>query len=153
MSLSWSLSDAENPFVPADRYTAGCRFHHAESVAVDDHSAKNELEVALEKAVALLNANVKNESRYFMVEWHLPSSTLRLAVTNDTKSEDGADVVTLRFTALNEQLQAAGESERELHSEKVQFWVKDFLSTCAGFMDYSLVAVFTDGVRDRVRML
>lgn len=153
MSLNWSLSEGNNPFVSNDPHAAECRFHHAQSNAMDDSALVNDIDAALDKAVSFLNANVKNESRYFLVEWNRPSSTLRLAVTNDAKLEDGADVVVLGFTALNAKIQTAGDSERELYSEKMQFWVKEYLSICAGFMDYSLVAVFTDSTRDRVRML
>src|SRR5690554_1661401 len=153
MSLNWSLSEGHNPFVSNDPHAAEGRFHHAQSNAMDDSALVNDTDAALDKAVSFLNANVKNESRYFLVEWNRPSSTLRLAVTDDAKLEDGADVVVLGFTALNAKIQTAGDLERELYSEKMQFWVKEYLSICAGFMDYSLVAVFTDSTRDRVRML
>ena len=153
MPLSWKLSNTGNPFATVDQFADGCRFHFAESMAVDDRAVKDDLEEAMEQAIVLLDANVKNESRYFMVEWDLLHSILRLAVTNDARSEDAEDVVALKFSALNEQLQTEGEAEIDSCSEKVQFWAKDFLSTCTGFMDYSLVAVFTDSTRDKVKML
>jgi hypothetical protein len=153
MSLNWTLSEGQNPFVSDDPHAAEHRFHHAESAAVEDSAVANDIDAALAKAVSFLNANVKNESRYFLVEWDPSSSTLRLAVTDDRKQQDAADVVSCRFMALNQQLQAQGAEAVEQCSEKVQFWLKDYLSSCAAFMDYSLVAVFTDGARDRVRML
>lgn len=153
MSLNWTLSEGQNPFVADDLCAAERRFHHTESTAVEDSAVANDIDAALEKAVSFLNANVKNESRYFLVEWDRSSSILRLAVTDDRKLQDATDVVCCRFAALNQQLQAQGAEAVEQCSEKVQFWLKDYLSSCAAFMDYSLVAVFTDSTRDRVRML
>ena len=153
MSLNWNMSEGRNPFAPEEQSTTTSRFHYAESTATEDEALKDEVEEALEKAMAFLNANVKNESRYFLVEWDVSNSTLRLAVTDDHKQQDAADVVCCRFAALNQRLQAQGPEALALCSEKVQFWLKDYLSSCAVFMNYSLVAVFTDGTRDRVRML
>ena len=153
MSLNWNLSEGKNPFAPEEQGVTACRFHHAESPASEDEAVKNDMEEALEKAMALLNANVKNESRYFLVEWDRVNAVLRLAVTNDRKAQDAVDVVTCRFTALYQRLQMEGESAAEACSDKINFYAKDYLSTCTGFMDYSLVAMYTDGARNEARML
>ncbi len=153
MSLNWNLSEGENPFAPEEQGVTANRFHFAESGATEDGVLKDDMEEALEKAMALLNANVKNESRYFLVEWDRANAVLRLAVTNDRKAQDAADVVTCRFAALQQRLQTADESAIEACSDKVNFFAKDYLSTCAGFMDYSLVAMYTDSSRNETRML
>lgn len=153
MSLNWNLSEGKNPFAPEEQGATACRFHHAESPACEDEAVKNDMEEALEKAMALLNANVKNESRYFLVEWDRENAVLRLAVTNDRKAQDAADVVTCRFMMLHQRLQTEDEPAVDACSDKVNFYAKDYLSTCTGFMDYSLVAMYTDGSRNDVRML
>lgn len=153
MSLNWNLSEGQNPFLADDKAAAICRFHYAESAAVEDRAVKDDVEAALERAMSLLNANVKNESTYFLVEWDLPSATLRLAVTDERKVQDEADVVTCRFTLLNQQLQVEEAGQVEACSGKVRFWAKDYLSTCTEFMNYSLVALYTDTERSRTSIL
>ncbi len=153
MSLNWNMSEGENPFAAEQQGAAVCRFHYAESPASEDRALKDDMEEALEKAMALLNANVKNESRYFLVEWDRANAVLRLAVTDDRKQQDAADVVTCRFTSLHQRLQTEDESAAEACSDKINFYAKDYLSTCTGFMDYSLVAMYTDGARNEACML
>lgn len=153
MSLSWNLSEGCNPFWADDKAAAECRFHYAESSATEEEVVKDDMEAALEKAMELLNGNVKNESLYFMVEWDRPSSTLRLAVTNDRKAQDAADVVTCRFESLNRQLQAEGPDSVAACSDRVKFWAKDYLSTCTEFMNYSLVALYTDTSRNETSIV
>ncbi|MET4000432.1 hypothetical protein [Marinobacterium sp. MBR-109] len=154
MSLSWSLSENLNPFVPEEKGEGLC-FHAAQSSVVDDVAVKDAIEAALERAIGYLDANVKNESLYFMVEWALPSSTLRLAVTDERKCQDSSEVVSCRFSELNQQLHQGGDLQAEAQalSDKVKFWAKDYLSTNTEFMNYSLVALYTDGTRAEAKLL
>ncbi|GAA0787005.1 hypothetical protein [Marinobacterium sediminicola] len=153
MSLNWELSEGKHPFVVGRKGAEACRFHCAESVAVEDNAVKDDLEETLAQAITFLNANVKNESLFFMVEWDAASSTLTLSVTDAQKEQDAADVVTCRFAELQQQLEAEGEAALDVVSSKIAFWAKDFLSTCTPFMNYSLVAVYTDGDRDKAGLL
>lgn len=148
MSVNWSVSEDRNPFV-AEESASGLVFHAAESTAVDDVAVKDAVEAALERAVACLDANVKNESLYFMVEWAPSRSVLRLAVTDAGKVQDSPEVVVCQFPALNAVLQQAEDvpARLEAFSDKVSFWAKDYLSTSSEFMNYSLVALFVTTVR------
>jgi hypothetical protein len=105
--------------------------------------------------VACLDANVKNESLYFMVEWAPSCSVLRLAVTDAGKVQDSREVVVCQFPTLNTVLQQAedGAARLEAFSDKVCFWAKDYLSTSTEFMNYSLVALYATTVRAEAVLL
>ncbi|MBV0934713.1 hypothetical protein [Marinobacterium weihaiense] len=143
MSLNWNTREHNNPFDPDDAAQAGCCFHYAESQAVDDAALKQDVEACLALSMSQLNANVKNESLFYMVEWQPETAVLRLSVTDGQKANDARDVVCCRFVAVGGQ---------DL-SDRMSFWAKDYLSTCTGFMDFSLVALFTDSTRARTQIL
>lgn len=147
MSLDWNICEQTHPFDAEVPTAVGYRFHHAESNAADDPAIKQDLEASLEKAVSLLDRNVKNESLFFMAEWNPAGGVLRLSVTDGQKANDAEEIVCTRFNSL-----VGGEAGGEL-TEKVSFWVKDFLSICESFMNFSLVALFTDTSRERVQIL
>ena len=150
MSLTWNTRERVNPFAVDVEPLPACRFHYAESAATDDATTKDDMEVCLELASTLLNTNVKDESLYFMVEWDSATAVVRLAVTDCHKANDAPDVVVCRFASL---LTETGEAA-EAVSDKVRFWVKDYLSTTNGqFMNYSLVALFTPGMRAQTQLL
>jgi hypothetical protein len=48
MSLNWSLSEGHNSFVSNDPHAARCRFHHAQSNAMDDSALVNDIDAALD---------------------------------------------------------------------------------------------------------
>lgn len=149
MSLIWNESARVNPFVAGEGEATECRFHCAESGATDDVALKHDLEACLAVAITHLNANVKNESLYFMVEWNPSAAVITLTVTDGDKGNDAHDVVTCRFAAL---AGATGQDAERL-SDQVKFLVKDYLSTNGPFMNYSLVALFTDSTRANTQLI
>ncbi|PSL11717.1 hypothetical protein CLV44_12335 [Marinobacterium halophilum] len=146
MSLIWNESVGVNPFAAIAGDATECRFHYAESAATNDTLVKDAFEECLAMAISYLNANVKNESLYFIVAWDPTTSVVNVVVTDDQKQNDAHDVVTCRFAALNE-AKADQSSSLQQYSDTVKFWIKDYLSTNGPFMHYSLVALYTDGTR------
>lgn len=121
----------------------------ASFTAQTDLSAQQALDECIVKAMQLLHDNVTNSSMYLMFEWDAPNSVLTIAVTDPTKSVDGPFPVVCTF-AWGEQLQGRTLGET---AEQVQYWIKDYLTTCSEFYNYSLVAVFHVGDRSKTVLL
>lgn len=151
MTLNWQQHQDQHPFLTTEGMQ-GHRYLAAESAVTLEDDVKDVVEAALEQAEALLDSNVANSSLFFLATWDKDGSVLTLSVTDATKKEDAPDLVTCRFTVLSEQLSADAGAYDDL-SAKLQFWIKDYLSTSTRFMNYSLVAVFTDSGRDRCQIV
>jgi len=128
---------------------------------LNEHSVKS-LELAvqesIEKAVSFLPDNVVDESRYFLFEWDIEYSTLTIVVTDDTKKNDANFVVKCRMSALNEEINnIKSDQEKEEkkfeYSDFIKYEIKDYLTTCSSFMQFSLVAVFHNKTRDKIELL
>ncbi len=115
--------------------------HEAISNDNNDTGIKQAVENSIEKAISLLPTNIQNSSLYFVVEWNSNLSALTIVVTDDTKQKESAEVVTCSF------------SSKEGYAEKMQHWVRDYLTTSASFIQFSLVAVFSLGNRQKVILL
>lgn len=152
MTLSWQIHEDQHPFA-SNETVAEHRYHAAESSATEESAVKDVVEAALAQAETLLDRNVTNASLFFMVTWSPREGALTLSVTDADKAKDAPDLVTCRLVALNEQLQKGGENAYQDFIGKLQFWIKDYLSTSTAFMNYSLVAVFTDAGRDHCQIV
>ena len=117
--------------------------HMARCAGDSDLAIKDALEGALEKAVALLDRNVRDDSRYLLCEWDANAATLQVVVTNDDKLVDAPEVVKCHLERL------AGPVDEEL----VSFLLRDYLTTCTAFLGWSLLAAFHEGDRQRSRLL
>ncbi|MCK0154546.1 hypothetical protein MWU49_12580 [Alcanivorax sp. S6407] len=109
----------------------------------DEMAIKEGLEAALEKAVSLLDRNVRDDSRYLLCEWNADGATLQIVVSDDSKSKDAPEVVECGFDAFDTRVDV----------EQVQFLIRDFLTTCTAFLGWSLLAAFHEGDRQRSRLL
>lgn len=114
---------------------------------------------AVEKAVSLLADNIRDESRYFLFEWDTATSTLTIVVTDDDKKNDSPKVVQITLSGVNDILEApqqhAGSEWTTIDScsENVQFLIRDYLTTSSVYHQYSLIAVFHNGSRDKTNLL
>lgn len=120
-------------------------FIHLTTVPEYDESGINAAVIlSIDKAVSLLCKNIDDNSRYFIFEWDVVHSILSIAVTNDKKESDAPEVVQCCFSGLAENITAANEKSEI--TENVKDIARDYLTTCPGFFNYSLVAIFhTDG--------
>lgn len=109
----------------------------------DEAAIKLGLEAALEKAVSLLDRNVRDESRYLLCEWNAPEAWLQIVVSDDGKSQDAPEVVECRFDGFDDAVDV----------DQVQFLIRDYLTTCTAFLGWSLLAAFHEGDRQRSRLL
>lgn len=112
----------------------------------------------VERAVGLLAENIDDDSLYLMFEWNSAESTLAIVVTDDSKSRDAKLRVHCDMSAMNSKIKQLSESEQwkyqgETFAEIVKHALHDYLTTCPGFMRYSLVAVFHQGSRQQTELL
>jgi len=112
----------------------------------------------IEKDVSFLSENVVDESRYFLFEWDITHSALSIVVTDDTKKNDAKFVVKCCMAALKEDIKNIesdlAQKAKELeYSDFIKYEIKDYLTTCSSFMQFSLVAVFHNKTRERIELL
>lgn len=149
MNLVWKEQQRVSPLAAAVGDNAQHVIYLAEVESQSDEMVKSALESSIEKSVGFLSKNVKDESRYMLFEWDVACSMLTIVVTDDAKKVDSPIVVKCSFSGLDGALKVAkakseAEWERQVndHAENVNYWLKDYLTTCPGFMNYSLVAAF-----------
>ena len=106
-------------------------------------SVQHAIERSIDKACDLLKDNIEDDSRFLLFGWNAETSTLTILVSDDEKYRDSQGVVQCQLTA----------NGLQLDPEDIQFWIKDYLSTCAPFLRYSLIAAFHRGSRANCTLL
>lgn len=145
MTLQWQLRQEIQAAGNQDNtYTV----HFTGCSATDDKTVAKAVEASIDKMISLMGAAVKDESRYLLFDWGDETTALGIYVTDDSKLQDAEVVVKL---CLNEW--AGEEGDREEQAEKIKFFIKDYLTVCSGFLHYSLIAVFTQGDREKTELL
>jgi hypothetical protein len=119
--------------------------HLHQAKSSDTEHIQHSIGACIEKAITLLPNNINDDSLYFLVEWCSNSSTLSVVVTDDSKQKESPEVTSCSYSMINE-----GPAES---IERVKYWVRDYLTTSAGFIQFSLVAVFGLGDRDKMELL
>ena len=127
----------------------------------DDHSEKNidlAIQECIEKAVSFFPEHITDDSRYLIFEWNIETSALTIKATDDSKTNDANFTVQCYFSALNDAMNTTTSepAKKEIsieHSDFIKYAIKDYLTTCGTFMQYSLVAVYTNNTRDKVELL
>lgn len=107
--------------------------HVSQYLGDTDQSIKAALGQCVEKAAELLPVNIQDDSLFLLFEWNKEHSQLNIVVSDADKNQDSPHLVRCDFTGL--QNPAA-------YQEKVSYWLTDYLTTCAAFMNFSLVAAF-----------
>ena len=97
-------------------------------------------------AFTFLRDNIVDDSMYCLFEWHQGEKLLSIYVTDETKKNEGKHVVRVDFTAFT-----AASDEDQI--ETVKFWLRDHLTTCTAYFQFSLVAGFSRGDRSRLELL
>ena len=133
MTLQWNEQAQQEGAV---LYTLSCAGN-------DEDAIKAGVEAALEKAVSLLDRNVRDDSRYLLCEWNADAARLQVVVSDDSKTKDAPEVVECRFEPFDVALDVA----------LLQFLIRDYLTTCTAFLGWSLLAAFHEGDRQRSRLL
>lgn len=131
-----------------------------ESDEIEEKLIKLNVVECIDKSIALLGENITEKSLYYLCEWDAIRSTLTIVVTDETKSVDSKNIVKCCFNNLNEKFHKfKSESEMEWehvvnnYSSTMCDCIRDYLTTCSGFMNYSLVAIFHSTGRDSAELL
>ena len=133
MTLQWNEQAQQEGAV---LYTLSCAGN-------DEDAIKAGVEAALEKAVSLLDRNVRDDSRYLLCEWNADAARLQVVVSDDSKTKDAPEAVECCFEPFDAALDVA----------LLQFLIRDYLTTCTAFLGWSLLAAFHEGDRQRSRLL
>ena len=143
--LNWHVRQEIHAQGSEDKtYTVHC----AQCPAEDERSACRAIDSSIDKAVELLAVTASDESRYLVFDWDSEQGSLSMVVTDESKQHD-ADVI-VRCSLAN-WLQAA--ADKAACADSVKYWIKDYLTTCTGFFNYSLIAVFAQGDRAKTQLL
>ena len=145
--LNWVISDknqtSENPI----------KLHQATCQQTDTGQLKLAVLESVDKAISLLSDNIIDESRYLLFEWAPRAAELKIVVTDDDKAVDSSQVVVCYLNGSKESSKLLDDSHIEEFTITVREWIHNHLTTSAGFMRFSLIAVFHNDTRKHCRLL
>lgn len=137
MTLNWSVSDS-SVFSQFDR--------------IEDEQISLAVCECIDKAVSFLSKSIQDDSMYLLFDWQAENASLSILVTDETKQSDSKYVVVCQFSGVQQCTLNNNESQLD-YIEKIHYSIKDYLTTCPGFLAFSLVAVFRDDVSESSRIL
>lgn len=132
MKLDWAIHEKSSRTGAAQGSDREHVIYHSILDGASEQEIQLAIDISIEKACDLLESNIQDDSRYLLFGWDADTSTLTIVVTDDEKQRDSRDVVQCQFVA----------TDKPLDPEDIQFWIKDYLTTCAQFLRYSLIAAF-----------
>ncbi len=116
---------------------------------------QQDIESTIDKAISFLPHNIEADSLYMLFEWLSATSTLNIVITDSTKSHDAP--ITTRCICKGIQKKGSLKSDdNDINTDQIEMiklGIKDYLTTCAGFMQFSLVAAFHHGDRSTSELL
>lgn len=136
--LSWTRSQTNDRII-----------HSAEMTGSSEQQIRQALESCADKAIALLDTNIQDDSLYLLFEWNLISSSLSVVVTDASKTYDASESIYCSFT----ELARLDEAQKISNVDSINFWLHDYLTTCTAFFRYSLVAIFHSSTRNNTELL
>ncbi len=114
--------------------------------APDFETAKAAFVECADKAISLFDETVLDSSMFCLFEWSAEEGSLTVVVTDETKTHEGKHRVSVILPALK-----GDQSEDFL--EDMKAFIRDYLTTCVPFLQYSLIAAFSTGSRQQFSML
>ena len=102
----------------------------------------------VERAIAIIPQSLRQDGRYLLFDWNARSATLSIVTTDDSKSNDSPEAVEVVITPWQQQGGANTEQSADL-----QYWLHDYLTTASAFLQFSLIAVYCEGDRQRTQLL
>jgi hypothetical protein len=131
--------------------TPNTRIHSISELGIEESTLRKTIEACTDKSIDLLKTNIQDDSLYLLFEWNEESTTLNIAVTDATKQNDAPALVSCTFPHLA--LALVNEEQKAANTESIKFWLHDYLTTCAAFFSYSLVAIFHSSTRNNTELL
>jgi|GEM_PF-2591965 hypothetical protein len=132
----------------------------AEYICTIDSVAKLEEELepliiaCTDKAVSMMHDNIDDHSQYLIFEI-TADGILKIVVTDDTKQREAGHKVICDMSTVEPYLAKSShwKFKDERFADVVKFCLRDYLTTCSGFMRFSLVATFSEGDRTKTELL
>ncbi|MGJ8687063.1 MAG: hypothetical protein ACSHWQ_06260 [Spongiibacteraceae bacterium] len=146
MILDWNVGVSERAPAGVQGEQADYVIHTSVCSACDDTTLRAAAGECVEKATSLLSENIDDDSMYVLFGWDAEQGNLMVSVSDAAKQKDASQVVCCNFSALDEKNNAE-------FIETLKYWITDYLTTCSGFMRYSLVAAFYSESRDQTALL
>jgi hypothetical protein len=112
----------------------------------DNSQIKDGLIACADKAFSMFDESVLDTSMFCIFEWCAESKSFSIVVTDSTKQEETKNKVSVVIAGENVVFDAG-------FVDDVQAVIRDYLTTCLPFLQYSLIAVFSEGDRARTVML
>ncbi|CAA0092025.1 Uncharacterised protein [Zhongshania aliphaticivorans] len=108
----------------------------------------------VDKAVSLIPDNINDDACYLLFEFD-ENDVLNIVMTDDTKQRESAHGVCCELASARPYLSETShwKFKDERFSDIIKYCIRDYLTTCGGFMRYSLVAVFSEGDRSKTQLL
>jgi hypothetical protein len=138
--LNWNTTQSANTILHALTVTETTELH-----------IRKTIEAGTDKAIDLLKTNIQDDSLYLLFEWDSSSASLKILVTDATKTRDAPAVVCCTFSHLAQTF--THQEQSNTYAELVKFWLHDYLTTCSAFFSYSLVAIFHSSARSNTELL
>ncbi|WP_043316675.1 hypothetical protein [Microbulbifer sp. HZ11] len=143
MSLNWNLTTENSLPGASSQSDREYTIYQTKAEGSDGQDIRHVIEASIDKACEHLEDNLQDDSRYLLFGWNVDTSTLTIVVTDDEKVRDAREVVRCKFVAIDVQLDV----------EDIQYWIKDYLTTCVPFLQYSLIAAFHLESRENCTLL
>ena len=126
----------------------------------DDQAIASAIAETIEKAVSILHMNIVDDSQYLLFEWDTEKSTLSVVVTDQLKQTDSNHIVQCVMVALHAEMDKLKnvspqqwQSKSAEISDQIRYTLSNYLTTCAGFFNFSLVAAYHEQSRKNTVLL
>lgn len=124
------------------------KIHFAQCPHTDPIDIQQFIDHTVERAIAIIPQSLRDNGRYLLFDWNPQQASLTIVTTNDDKSIDAPESVQV---IINDWQQRGGASEAQ--SAELQFWLRDYLTTAAAFLHFSLIAIYCEGDRRQTRLM
>lgn len=149
MQLNWNESTLATPpegvFGDRIEYTV----YSVAPDIMDDTLVQSAINHSAEKAASMQRKNIQDDSMYLLFNWSAVKRELMVCVTDAKKQQDSPLIVVCQLPALAG-VEKAGSDD---YADDVKYWISNYLTTSRAFLQYSLVAGFCRGDRQRVELL
>jgi len=143
MPLEWNVNNTDSP-----RY-----LHQTVCNEPNEAAIREVVDGSIERAIDCLHENIQDDSLYFLVEWNDAESSLTIIVTDDSKQKESPHKIVSDFSNVMGQVMNGAIKDSNVDIDKIQYWVRDFLTTSTGFIRFSLVAIFSRGDRNNTLLM
>jgi len=139
--LNWTLT--------GNRELGEALVHYTECAQQQHEELASAINAGMDRAIAIIGQSIRDDARYLLCMWDSANGTLDIVTTDDDKQIDAPESVRMQFTAWA----ATADADRTEQEDSLHFWIRDYLTTSAEFLHFSLIALFSSDQRQHTRLL